>query len=94
MKWIKWSRYSDSAVVETGEMPPKDLPAILKSYGEQARELLVKNGADHVVYAVIEYTPESEMKEVQFYMLELDDKTFQERVNLITDSVVYAVHKR
>lgn len=94
MDWIRWSRYSDSSVVETGEMPPKDLPMVLKLYGKQAKELLEKNGADHVVYAVIEYTPESKMKEVQFYMLELDDATFQERVNLLTDSVVYAVHKR
>ena len=94
MEWIRWSRYSDSAVVETGEMPPRNLPMVLKSYGEQAKELLEQNGADHVVYAVIEYTPESKIKEVQFYMLELDDATFLERVNLLTDSVVYAVHKR
>lgn len=94
MKWIPWSRYTDSVVVETGEMPPKELPVLLKEYGAQAKELLEKGGADHVVYAVIEYTPESEMKEVQFYMLEMDDKTFQERVNLLKDSVVYAVHKR
>ena len=44
MEWIRWSRYSDSAVVETGEMPPRNLPMVLKSYGEQAKELLEQNG--------------------------------------------------
>ena len=96
-KWIRWFKHNESIYPEVGQMPLNDLERVLKEFGSEARKVLKETGADHVVYATKEYDEEDEVKEVNFYMIPLDDAEFHRRVKSFQEttpkSMIYAVHK-
>jgi hypothetical protein len=93
-KWIKWSQWSDTGMMDKGEMPLSNLQKVLKKFEKEAQAVLKETNADHVIYGVKYYDKKTgQLEEVRFYMLPMDENRFQS-VGKYENVIIYALHKR
>ena len=92
-KWIKWSQWDQNGRIAHGELPLPYLEEHLKVFCREAKKLMERVNADHVLYGMKKYDGNGDLKEVRFYMQPMDEATFHERTATLTDAVVYALHK-
>lgn len=98
--WVRWSQYSKpeygpnstAVMLDYGQMPISNVNKYLAEFENEAKELLDKTGADHVVYGVKLFSEDGKLEEVEFYMLEVEDKKFYENFASAENCIVYAVH--
>lgn len=91
--WIKWQSWYENGLVEHGEMPLKEVNKSLLLYAKTASGMLERTGADHILYAIKYYNKKTgELELIRFYMKPMSDEAF-ERVAMMRNVVVYALHK-
>lgn len=90
--WVRWSQYSEAGMFNFGQMPINKVNKFLAEFEKEAKELLDKTGADHVVYGVKLFSEEGKLEEVEFHMLGIDDKEFHDKFASAENCMVYAVH--
>lgn len=93
MKWVRWSHWTDTGMVEFGQGPLNKLEESIREFEKEAMKVLEDTGADHVVYAVKEYGEDDELDEIRFYMIPMSDEEFQKDVASQPGLRVYALHK-
>lgn len=98
LRRVRWSQWDETGMVGRGEMPLRSLQNELQLFEKEARKILNKTGADHVVYGVKHYKTddgvlEDELEEVRFYLQPMDDERFERDVASMKNVIVYAVHK-
>lgn len=91
--WVKWSQWTGEGMVNFGQMPVRDIAKYLQAFEVDAKEVLQKTGADHVLYGVKQYE-DGTLTEVRFYMIPMDDEQFEKDVANKRGVVVFALHKR
>lgn len=91
--WVKWSQWTGEGMVNFGQMPVRDIAKYLQAFEVDAKEVLQKTGADHVLYGVKQYE-DGTLTEVRFYMIPMDDEQFEKDVANKRGVVVVALHKR
>ena len=91
--WVKWSQWTGEGMVNFGQMPVRDIAKYLQAFEVDAKEVLQKTGADHVLYGVKQYE-DGTLTEVRFYMIPMDDEHFEKDVANKRGVVVFALHKR
>lgn len=91
--WVKWSQWTGEGMVNFGQMPVRDIAKYLQAFEVDAKEVLQKTGADHVLYGVKQYE-DMTLTEVRFYMIPMDDEQFEKDVANKRGVVVFALHKR
>lgn len=92
-RWVKWSQWTREGMVNFGQMPVRDTAKYLQAFEMDAKEVLQKTGADHVLYCVKQYEDWT-ITEVRFYMIPMDDEQFEKDVANKRGVVVFALHKR
>lgn len=91
--WVRWSQWTGEGMVNFGQMPVRDIAKYLQAFEMDAKEVLEKTGADHVLYGVKQYE-DGTLTEVRFYMIPMDDEQFERDVASKRGVVVFALHKR
>lgn len=91
--WVKWSQWTDAGCTNFGQMRLEDVDKHLKEFGAEAKKMLDKIGADHILYGVKLYSDDDELEEVKFYMLPMSDEEFEKDVANKRGIIVYAHHK-
>mgnify|MGYP004620423671 FL=1 len=91
--WVRWSQWTGEGMVNFGQMPVRDIAKYLQAFEMDAKEVLEKTGADHVLYGVKQYE-DGTLTEVRFYMIPMDDEQFEKDVANKRGIVVFALHKR
>lgn len=91
--WVRWSQWTGEGMVNFGQMPVRDIAKYLQAFEMDAKEVLEKTGADHVLYGVKQYE-DGTLTEVRFYMIPMDDEQFERDVASKRGMVVFALHKR
>ena len=91
--WVRWSYWSKVGPVEARRMPRKEMQENLQRFEAKARKLLAETGADHVLYGRKLYSESGELEELRFYLMPMTDDEFEERVALLKNQQVYALHK-
>lgn len=91
--WVKWSQWTGEGMVNFGQMPVRDIAKYLQAFEMDAKEVLEKTGADHVLYGVKQYEGRT-LTEVRFYMIPMNDEQFEKDVASKRGVVVFALHKR
>lgn len=91
--WVKWSQWTGEGMVNFGQMPVRDIAKYLQAFEVDAKEVLQKTGADHVLYGVKQYE-DGTLTEVRFYMIPMDDEQLEKDVANKRGVVVFALHKR
>lgn len=91
--WVKWSQWTGEGMVNFGQMPVRDIAKYLQAFEVDAKEVLQKTGADHVLYGVKQYE-DGTLTEVRFYMIPMNDEQFEKDVANKRGVVVFALHKR
>ena len=91
--WVRWSQWTGEGMVNFGQMPVRDIAKYLQAFEMDAKEVLEKTGADHVLYCVKQYE-DGTLTEVRFYMIPMDDEQFEKDVANKRGVVVFALHKR
>lgn len=95
MENVKWSQWNGQfGMIGHGWMKKFDVQLHLWEFEKEARKVLEKTGADHVIYGVKMYDENLEWVEVRFYLEPMDDKRFDETVASMKRVQVYAVHRR
>lgn len=92
--WIPWSFWPEVGTVEHGRAPYPEVMKMLRQYEVEARKLLGKTGAAHVLYGRKMYDEEGNLAEVRFYLLPMDDERFERDVVPLKNQLVYALHAR
>ena len=90
---VRWSQWTGAGMVNFGQMPVRDIAKYLQAFEMDAKEVLEKTGADHVLYGVKQYE-DGTLTEVRFYMIPMDDEQFERDVASKRGMVVFALHKR
>lgn len=91
--WVRWSQWTGEGMVNFGQMPVREIAKYLQAFEMDAKEVLEKTGADHVLYGVKQYE-DGTLTEVRFYMIPMDDEQFERDVASKRGMVVFALHKR
>lgn len=91
-KWIRWTQWGTNGLIDAGQMPLSKIPETLRMFELEAHEVLKSTGADHVIYGWKKYGTDSELEEISFYMLPMDDNEFCLRIQKLHGQV-YALHK-
>ena len=91
--WVKWSTWTEAGCTNFGEMCLKDVGKHLREFGAEAKKLLDKTGADHILYGVKLYNNDGELEKVKFYLLPMSDEEFEKVVANKRKTLVYAYHK-
>ena len=91
--WVRWSQWTGEGMVNFGQMPVRDIAKYLQAYEMDAKEVIEKTGADHVLYGVKQYEGRT-LTEVRFYMIPMNDEQFEKDVASKRGVVVFALHKR
>lgn len=91
--WVRWSQWTGEGMVNFGQMPVRDIAKYLQAFEMDAKEVLEKTGADHVLYGVKQYE-DGTLTEVRFYMIPMNDEQFEKDVASKRGVVVFALHKR
>ncbi len=91
--WVRWSQWTGEGMVNFGQMPVRDIAKYLQAFEMDAKEVLEKTGADHVLYGVKQYEGRT-LTEVRFYMIPMNDEQFEKDVASKRGVVVFALHKR
>ena len=91
--WVRWSQWTGEGMVNFGQMPVRDIAKYLQAFEMDAKEVLEKTGADHVLYGVKQYE-NGTLTEVRFYVIPMDDEQFERDVASKRGMVVFALHKR
>ena len=91
--WVRWSQWTGEGMVNFGQMPVRDIAKYLQAIEMDAKEVLEKTGADHVLYGVKQYEGRT-LTEVRFYMIPMNDEQFEKDVASKRSVVVFALHKR
>lgn len=92
--WIPWSFWPEVGTVEHGRAPYPEVMKKLRQYEVEAKKLLSKTGAAHVLYGRKMYDGEGNLAEVRFYLLPMDDERFERDVVPLKNQLVYALHSR
>jgi hypothetical protein len=74
------------------QMAYKEYQAMLPEWRAEALKQLAETGADHVIYGSRIYNEDGTVKEMNMYMIPLDDAEFYRRTNGV-DDLVLAVHR-
>ena len=80
--------------VEHGRAPYPQVMDLLRQYEAEAKKLLARTGADHVLYGRKMYDEEGYLAEIRFYLLPMNDERFERDVVPLTNQLVYALHRR
>lgn len=91
--WVRWSQWTGEGMVNFGQMPVRDIAKYLQAFEMDAKEVLEKTEADHVLYGVKQYDGGT-LTEVRFYMIPMNDEQFEKDVASKRGIVVFALHKR
>lgn len=91
--WVRWSQWSESGMVGVGQMLKLDMQKHLHEFELEARKLLKKTGADHVVFGIKLFDEEGKLKEIRFYLKPMSEEEFERDVARVPGWQVYAVHK-
>lgn len=67
--WVKWSTWTEAGCTNFGEMCLKDVDKHLRKFGAEAKKLLDKTGADHILYGVKLYNNDGKLEEIKFCLL-------------------------
>jgi len=73
-------------------MPWENMQENLQRFELEARKLLKKTGAAHVIYGRKMFSETGELTEIRFYLLPMEEDRFDE-VSLIRRQQIYAVHR-
>lgn len=93
--WVEWQQWTASGLVGFGQMPLRDVQRELQKFEAEARKILRKTGAAHVLYGVKEYDSDGNLDTVRFYLEPMSEQEFEDRVvKNSAGMTVYAVHKR
>lgn len=92
--WIPWSYWPEVGEVEHGRAPYPKVMDLLRQYEVEAKKLMSRTGADHVLYGRKLYDKEGYLAEIRFYLLAMDDERFERDVVPLTNQLVYALHSR
>lgn len=91
MSWVKWSQWTDTGMVDFGQMPVKKMQENLQRFETEAKKILNKTGAAHVLYGRKLFGEDGELEELRFYLIPMDEAEF-DRVAKIPRQQVYALH--
>lgn len=91
--WVRWSQWGEGGMVASGQMPKLDMQKRLREFELEARKLLKKTKADHVVFGVKYYDKEGKLTEIRFYLKPMSDEEFYRRTGELHGCQVYALHK-
>lgn len=91
--WVRWSQWESGGMTNFGQMRVKDVDGHLRKFAKEAREVLQKTGADHVVYGLKRYDEDGDLEHVKFYMVPMNDEDFQKDVATLKGCTIYALHK-
>ena len=93
--WVEWQQWAASGLVDFGQMPLRDVQRELQKFEAEARKIMEKTGADHVLYGVKHYDEDGNLKQVRFYLEPMTEEEFEiDVVKRCAGLTVYAVHKR
>ena len=93
-RWIRWSQWSEDGMIGFGQMPGESVEKNLQEFEKEAKKLLEKTGADHVLYGVKDYDETGSLEEVRFYLIAMTDEEFEKDVASKSGLTVYALHRR
>lgn len=91
--WVRWSQWADGGMIGMGQMPRSSVGFNIREFEEEAKKLLKKTGADHVVYAIKHFDDGGDLEEVRFYQQPMDEEEFERTVAKMPGVQVYALHK-
>jgi len=80
-------------MVASGHMAKLEMQRNLRKFEIEAKKLLSKTGADHVVFGVKQFAEDGKLQEIRFYMKAMDDDEFYSRTGSFRNCQVYALHK-
>lgn len=80
-------------MVASGQMPKLDMQKHLREFELEARKLLKKTKADHVVFGVKHFDEEGKLTEIRFYLKPMSDEEFYRSTGELHGCQVYALHK-
>ncbi len=80
-------------MVASGRMPKLEMQENLRKFEIEAKKLLNKTGADHVVFGVKQFAEDGKLQEIRFYTKAMDDNEFYSRTGGLHNCQVYALHK-
>lgn len=92
--WVRRSQWSDAGMVAFGQMPKLDMQGRLREFEVEAKKLLKKTGADHVVFGVKLFDDDGRLEEIRFYLKPMDDAEFERSVANLPGCQVYALHRK
>lgn len=91
--WVHWSQWSDGGMVAFGQMPKLDMQNRLHEFEKEARKLLKRTGADHVVFGIKRFDENGKLEEIRFYLKPMGDEEFYQTTGNLRACQVYALHK-
>lgn len=91
--WVRWSQWNEGGMVAFGKMPKLDMQKRLHEFELEARKLMKKTDADHVVFGVKHFDEEGKLKEIRFYLKPMNDEEFYRSTGELHKCQVYALHK-
>ena len=98
-EFVRWTQWNELGVIASGYIRVSEIQMQIRRFEKKASKVLEETGADHVVYAVKHFSEAmpnepSELQEVRFHMIPLDDKEFIKRTSALRNDLVYALHRR
>lgn len=93
MKWVKWIQWGECGAIDHGQMPVNNIQSNMQKFEAEAANLMKEQNCDHVLYGLVDYNEDDEIEKVNFYLLPMSDKEFDEKVSSVSGRV-YALHNR
>lgn len=91
---IRWSIWSKTDAVQHGVMPLDKVNDCLLLYCRAAKKVMLKTGADHVVYCMKMFGRNKKASALHFYMWAMNDDEFSKVMRKVGNAEIYAVHRR
>lgn len=90
--FVQWFHWGQNGLTDFGQMRKCEVATALREFEKQARNVLERTGADHVLYGVKRYDENGQIEKITFYMEPMTDEQFEKNVASLNDCVVYALH--
>lgn len=90
--FVKWFYWGQNGLINYGQMRKCEVATALLEFEKQAKKVLERTGADHVLYGVKRYDENGQLEKITFYMEPMTDEQFEQNVASLNDCVVYALH--
>ena len=92
--FVQWFHWGQNGMTDFGQMRKCEVATALREWEKEAKKVLERTSADHVLYGVKSYNENGQVGKITFYLEPMTDEQFERNVASLKDAVVYALHAR